>query len=273
MRDEKYDVARAIAIYFVVVGHVLISLNVHVFRFVLFFHMPLFFFISGYFLNSSIKKYCFGTFLKKKVKTLIVPFLVWSLISFAMNILLLVNGGNFNLKNVIEQFVEIFLYARSLWFLVILFFSSVFLALFVYSIKCKYMGLLFCAGSWLILSFFLNLVNDNILAAYKFKWLFPFLLIGYCFSESPWRYSISFVKSGIFCTISLIIYILLTNLLYTDAFFEAYSTFTYTNIEEMFAGMVYYMISIFGIYVSIICSQKLLNLRMSKYLKFIGGQL
>ena len=63
------DVMRGIAIIFVVLGHA--GVSSYVWSFIYSFHMPLFFFISGYFCNTNID---FKTFLKKKIKGLYFPF-------------------------------------------------------------------------------------------------------------------------------------------------------------------------------------------------------
>lgn len=68
-RNIMLDVMRGIAIIFVVLGHA--GVSSYVWSFIYSFHMPLFFFISGYFCNTNID---FKTFLKKKIKGLYFPF-------------------------------------------------------------------------------------------------------------------------------------------------------------------------------------------------------
>lgn len=77
------DVARGIAILLVVLGHCIGNLNDSGNRFILAFHMPLFFFPSGMCINKNaipVKNY-----LMKKVKTLLVPQAVLGTLNFILN--------------------------------------------------------------------------------------------------------------------------------------------------------------------------------------------
>lgn len=76
MRTQKYiDILKGIAILFVVIGHAVRVKTV--FAIIFSFHMPLFFFISGYLFkpNNNIKQF----FIKKSVKLLIpyISFLIF----------------------------------------------------------------------------------------------------------------------------------------------------------------------------------------------------
>ena len=65
------DAARGIAILLVVLGHCIGNLTDPVNKVILSFHMPLFFFISG--LCAKYENGRFTDYLKKKVKTLLIP--------------------------------------------------------------------------------------------------------------------------------------------------------------------------------------------------------
>ena len=71
-RIEYLDIAKGVGILLVVLGHndfEVISLFVQ--RLIYSFHMPLFFFLSGYFLNTAVP---FFDFIKKRFNTLLKPF-------------------------------------------------------------------------------------------------------------------------------------------------------------------------------------------------------
>lgn len=79
-RINWIDVARGIGIILVIQGH---SLGAHSYRhFIYAFHMPLFFFISG--LVFDYKKYSFRQTFKKSAKGILVPYVLFSLLSIAL---------------------------------------------------------------------------------------------------------------------------------------------------------------------------------------------
>ncbi len=84
-RNSYYDKIKGLAIVFVVIGHSIQwaypdDFDAHeVFRLIYSFHMPLFMFMSGVIAYRENKQYCIG-WLKKRFDSLIVPFLVWTLL-------------------------------------------------------------------------------------------------------------------------------------------------------------------------------------------------
>ena len=77
------DVARGIAILLVVLGHCIGNLYNPGNRFILAFHMPLFFFLSGMCISESVISA--NNYLVKKVKTLLVPQAVLGILNFILN--------------------------------------------------------------------------------------------------------------------------------------------------------------------------------------------
>lgn len=72
-RNHAIDIAKAVGIFLVVLGHHPDNLTNWIYSF----HMPLFFLLSGIF----HKKYdCYKSFIKKKVKTLLIPYFIFSII-------------------------------------------------------------------------------------------------------------------------------------------------------------------------------------------------
>jgi fucose 4-O-acetylase-like acetyltransferase len=85
------DAAKGVGIVLVVLGHEIAGLadsqiiswssTAHFFyAWIYAFHMPLFFFISGLFISHSLKK-SFGVFALEKVRTILYPYFLWSLIT------------------------------------------------------------------------------------------------------------------------------------------------------------------------------------------------
>ena len=74
-RDDSIDIAKALGIILVVLGHTEFVYSNFLYQF----HMPLFFFLSGFVFNESKTK-PFGRFALKKIKGLYLPFVVFELI-------------------------------------------------------------------------------------------------------------------------------------------------------------------------------------------------
>ena len=80
-RDITIDIAKGIGIVLVVLGHVLINSDIN--RLIYLFHMPLFFFISGIIFYSTYNKDIkFKDYLLKKIKSILIPYFVFSIICF-----------------------------------------------------------------------------------------------------------------------------------------------------------------------------------------------
>lgn len=112
-RELTIDYARAIAIFLVIVGH-LIQYNVqnfddnYFFKLIYSFHMPLFMLISGYVSYKSLFEKDIKIDLNNKLKSIFYPFVLWSLIYYTIN-------GKFD-------YLNIFLFpASGYWFLWALF--------------------------------------------------------------------------------------------------------------------------------------------------------
>lgn len=146
------DVAKGIGVILVVLGHmptVPRILRLWIFSF----HMPLFFFVSGYLFKPSTTSTPFGTVLCSKAKKLLLPYLIYSIVFLSVDALLLRIG----IENI---------YAR-LWrtlfgqggYDILWFFFSLFLVETIYSIIERYsikphMWLAFLVICGLILSYY-----------------------------------------------------------------------------------------------------------------------
>jgi acyltransferase len=151
MKGERVhwiDIAKGIGIIFIIYGHMLGSQD---YRHLLYsFHIPLFFFLSGAVYNP--KKYInFFNFLKKSSKSLLLPYLAFAFIFFAVW-LAQTRPANLFSPEIIRQFLSIF-YANSnnnlmifnnlLWFLPVLFATRLLFALISkYFTKIKSIGLI-----------------------------------------------------------------------------------------------------------------------------------
>lgn len=170
------DYAKGIGIFLVVLGHVVRGLvNSSVLEksallnfvddWIYAFHMPLFFFISGLFIQNSLKK-PFGEFLSDKVFTIAYPYFLWSIIQGIFQTI----GGYYtnNLFSILNIWRIIYEPLLQFWFLYVLFtivlvyrifyqikLSSGFFLIFSILIYCCYI-LNISFGDWGILYIFRN---------------------------------------------------------------------------------------------------------------------
>ena len=135
-RSNLISIAKGICIILMVIGHS--GCQRDVFSFIYFFHMPLFFFVSGFFF--SIDKVCnLESYIVRKIKALWLPFLKWSLIFLAAHNLFyrihFVNSA-FTIVDYLKQLCLIpFMYGNDeliggFWFLNNLFYTTIFVAIF-----------------------------------------------------------------------------------------------------------------------------------------------
>ncbi|EPY7114592.1 acyltransferase family protein [Klebsiella variicola] len=130
MRETWVDYAKGIGIILVVFGHanrglyssgIYISPEIYHYldNIIYSFHMPLFFFLSGLFFVSSIKNKSKGIFLWGKVKNVIYPYVVWSLIQGGVEVFF---SKYTNAKTSISEVLLFPIYPRAqFWFLYALF--------------------------------------------------------------------------------------------------------------------------------------------------------
>lgn len=114
-RIEWIDTAKGIGIICVILGHLQAP---GLFPFIYSFHIPLFFFLSGYLFNDKIG---FKELLKRKSKSLLLPYVVLGLPLVALS--LLVEEKEVSLKVVSDYLVKFVLQQRMyvIWFLTCLF--------------------------------------------------------------------------------------------------------------------------------------------------------
>lgn len=124
-RIEYLDIVRGICIIYMILGHVGLQLSwfdhyIHAF------HMPIFFFISGFLFNKSETSIL--NYIIKMIKKLIIPYFIWSFIFTAINNKTLL--GNF--EGTKSNLYYIFTFnnvslpiAGALWFLTSFFFCII----------------------------------------------------------------------------------------------------------------------------------------------------
>jgi polysaccharide biosynthesis protein PslL len=130
-RIEYIDIAKGIGILLVVLGHndfEVISLFVQ--RLIYSFHMPLFFFLSGYFLNTAVP---FFDFFKKRFNALLKPFLFTIFLIYFASVSFEKMGFNTAITRIVKSLYGSGHYLDwvQLWFLPHLFAVSLYAFLFI----------------------------------------------------------------------------------------------------------------------------------------------
>ena len=130
-RIEYLDIAKGIGILLVVLGHndfEVISLFVQ--RLIYSFHMPLFFFLSGYFLNAAVP---FFDFFKKRFNALLKPFLFTIFLIYFASVSFEKMGFNTAITRIVKSLYGSGHYLDwvQLWFLPHLFAVSLYAFLFI----------------------------------------------------------------------------------------------------------------------------------------------
>lgn len=112
-RNVWIDIAKGIAIILMVLGHSGIPLEIS--NFIYAFHMPLFLVASGWMTNWE--KYLFSSFFIRRVKSLLIPFIIYSLIVLSIKQLTGMGDVNHWLINGWGGY--------ALWFIPVLFVASI----------------------------------------------------------------------------------------------------------------------------------------------------
>jgi fucose 4-O-acetylase-like acetyltransferase len=129
-RIETIDIAKGIGILLVVLGHNDFGyVSPFGYKLIYSFHMPLFFFLSGYFLNASIP---FFEFFKKRFNALLKPYLFTIFLIYFLNVSFEKMGFETAVRRIVKSLYGSGLYIDwvQLWFLPHLFVVSLYAFLF-----------------------------------------------------------------------------------------------------------------------------------------------
>lgn len=179
-RDKEIDALKGLAIILVVMGHIIAFSNLEnysnniLFNFIYAFHMPLFFFISGYLVFGRFGPTT-GSWIYKKFRQLIIPYIIFTLFYFYV----LFGRPIYDLTPV-GVITTLFRYIvpDSAWFLPVLFESLLLLALCIKGEKI--MGKISFALIFFLFSVFVPLFGlDSIPALHQIVAYTPYVMMGY----------------------------------------------------------------------------------------------
>ena len=167
-RDRKWDFLRGLAIFLVLLGHTLQWFDPNwrqnpLFEGIYSFHMPLFMFISGYFLRKNLDQVPFWEWQKQKARQLFLPSVVNSIV-FSLLIYFIICQGWSNLKPI--------WYHEALWYLN---------TLFAFFVVARIIAI--CRNSsvrvllWILFYSYTFFLNFYPIGMYL-KFMLPFFLLG-----------------------------------------------------------------------------------------------
>lgn len=137
------NVCRGIGIILVVIGH--LDFPKPIINYIYAFHMPLFFFLSGYVFSPNKP---FINYIKSRFNSLIIPYIYFSIISIALFYFLF----DYNLIQMIKEFIlsrrNYISYNVSLWFLTTLFITQIVFYGFKKYINNDFVLLFLLFGLW-----------------------------------------------------------------------------------------------------------------------------
>lgn len=119
------DITKGIGIILVIVAHCM-NINEWPFQFIYTFHMPLFFILSGWFFDEKCK---FRELIKKRVRSLIIPYIIFFIIGFLATICITQWRNELTLSGIIS---DLWLadpntvHNSSIWFLMCMFWTQIF---------------------------------------------------------------------------------------------------------------------------------------------------
>ena len=162
MNNNRYkyiDIAKGIGIFLVVFGHV--THNIALREYIWSFHMPLFFFISGYLFNPTEG---LKTHIKKRIKSIIIPYIIFYVVTYCYWALFErhFRGGVYSLLHQLiglpyGTYSVYMNFNGALWFLPCLFTTDIFFSVVrkytnnrEWLIVISYLILFFCVGTYLL---------------------------------------------------------------------------------------------------------------------------
>ncbi len=156
-RDRSIDILKGIGILFVIIGHMSQYIPHNLLIYIYSFHMPLFFYVSGYLYKEKYENLTFFEYVKKRFLQLIYPYFTLTIINFLWFLLkdhTIIGCGKYILSFLYSNYIFDMNYVGAIWFLACLFIVEI----FYFLLKRKksngflYGSLILCLCAGLILS-------------------------------------------------------------------------------------------------------------------------
>lgn len=185
MRDPKIDILKGLAIFLVVWGHSIQYfgedygvLSDTIGKGIYLFHMPLFFFLSGFVSVSSLKK-SIGELSVSRLRGIVIPTLFWTSLSIGIQLIIdpeKFNGGGQNI-GLVHTIKNIYWSLGEYWYIIVLLYSTIYAKLIVEFFKHR--------PSWIPIALSLSCImlyalpDLPVWSLTSFRVFYPFFIIGY----------------------------------------------------------------------------------------------
>lgn len=175
-RIQFVDTARGIAILLVIIGHCISTPENPINRFILSFHMPLFFIISGMLMTNNKPQATFTRYVSDKAKRLLLPqillgsfFYIYAAVKGYMHI------------HTFELFMPQHLYAGMMnaWFLLVMFVITILAFIYRKYFIGSYFGQVFFNAAILLLSVWIQITPDHFCGSFAYINLVPMAWLFY----------------------------------------------------------------------------------------------
>ena len=263
-RDLSLDVIKGFAILLVVFGHAIqINLNDFdenlIFRLIYSFHMPLFMFVSGY-IASKTKIFDLHL-IKKKFFTLVIPFLVWYLISYFVK-------SDFNNTNIFGYIMNLIKSPdNGLWFLWILFLNFCVLTLVIkLQSYNKILPIILINPLLFIIGHKVDILGAKLLA-----WYFVFFLAGFLISKNKKLFEAYFKSAFIFSIIIFPVFILFWHRTDGPLFLSTINISQASIIGKAIRLAYNYVVAFLAISIVFYVIKSIDILKQNKTLIYLGG--
>lgn len=264
MRNNTIDYLKAFAMMLVIIGHCVqcgsgaeylekqLFFEDHLFKVIYSFHMSLFMLLSGYLFRASVKRYSFAGLIKNKLKSLLLPIMLWSLVPYVYSVIKpAIISGNINVKALSLTYIDVAY--SGFWFLWATLICTVIMA--VNSKVFKDNPILPIVI--IIASLFVSDANNLNL----YKYMFPYFVIGYYWKRREIKHK------SLFITCAAIIYVAMLIEYKTD--YYVYVT-PYKN--QYFIDIYRFLIGLAGSVLFILLFSLIGNVRIGKVVRYISSK-
>ncbi len=278
MKNPILNVLKGLAIVLVVYGHVIQRSMVvagqdffahPVFKIIYTFHVPLFFFVSGYLLAGSLEKVGAWEVFVTRCKSLLVPFIVWGLLGVLTSLFLGNIGGKHfysfsfaDLTNYLAGNTEVWF----IWFLFTLFVCSA-LLIFSHYLKQR-LGVVAFAGIYFCV---LAIPLNEYCALYYIKWFYVFYLAGYFVNRCGAK-MIAKLNHVAVLAISLVLFIIFASYWTKNDYIYVHKmNFWTANYAQEILRFVYrYFVGFLGIGIVSFFAAYLTKTKAGRILEYVG---